>query len=453
MSKNSKELGEEPIANLLWKQSLPASIGILVMSLYTIIDTIFVGQYIGALAIGALTIVLPITFLVSVIGMSIGIGGSSIISRSLGAGDKEKADLSFGNMVLLCLSLSTFMILLFAFYNTEIIQFFGGKKELLEPSLLYFNILVFGVPFQAWAMMSNNVIRSEGNAKMAMLTMLIPALINIILDALFIAYFGWGIEGAALASVIAYICSAIYTLYYFASKRTELKFQLRNLILRIPIVKEIFSIGGVTLARQGIISVLAVVLNNSLVRYGGEFSVAIYGILNRIMFIANFPVLGITQGFLPIAGYNFGASKLDRVKKVIEVSIKYGTILAFGLFLLVLLLAPQLTRLFTDNTQLLIDAPFAIRVAFLATPFLTIQLIGSAYYQAIGKALPALFLSITKQGIFLIPLVLILPRFFGLNGIWYSFPIADIMTAGVSFWFIQRAKSKLDKALSVSSEV
>jgi len=453
MSKNSKELGEEPIAKLLWKQSLPASIGILVMSLYTIIDTIFVGQYIGALAIGALTIVLPITFLVSVIGMSIGVGGASIISRALGAGDKDKADLSFGNMVLMCLSLSTLIIVLFSFFNTEIIEFFGGKDKLLEPSLLYFNVLVFGVPFQAWAMMSNNVIRAEGNAKMAMLTMLIPAVINILLDAIFIAYLGWGIEGAALASVIAYICSAVYTVYYFASKRTELKFQFKNLILRIPIVKEIFSIGGVTLARQGIISVLAVVLNNSLVRYGGEFSVAIYGILNRIMFIANFPVLGITQGFLPIAGYNFGASKLDRVKKVIEVSIKYGTILAFGLFVLVLIFAPQLTRLFTDNADLLTDAPYAIRVAFLATPFLTIQLIGSAYYQAIGKALPALFLSITKQGIFLIPLVLILPIFYGINGVWYSFPIADIMTAGVSFWFIRRARSRLEKQLQEPVQV
>ena len=443
MRKHSEELGEAPITTLLVKQSVPAMIGIIVMSIYAMVDTIFVGQYVGALAIGAITVVFPITFLISAIGGAIGIGGASVISRALGAGNRAKAHHTFGNMAVLNIGLSVSIMFLFASLNEEIIQFFGGKGDLLEPSLVYFNILIYAVPFQAWAMMANNVIRAEGQAKIAMVSMFVPAFTNLILDAVFIIWLEWGIAGAAWASVFAYIGGGLFTFGYFLFKFSEIRFTWSGLLLKWELVKEIAAIGGVSLARQGTISVLTIVLNNTLYSYGGELSISIYGILQRIMFVSNSPILGITQGFLPIAGFNYGAQLWDRVKSVTRLSIRYGTLIALGLFTLVLIFAPQLTRMFTTDPTLLETAPSAIRIAYLATPLLTIQLIGAAYYQAIGKALPALLLTLCKQGFFLIPLILLLPPFFGVNGVWMSFPIADTMTATVSYIFLKKATKDL----------
>lgn len=185
-------------------------------------------------------------------------------------------------------------------------------------------------------------------------------------------------------------------------------------------------------------------LNNSLFNYGGEIGLSVYGIINRLMMFANFPVLGITQGFLPIAGFNYGAEKWDRVQEVIKKSILYGTLIAFGIFAGIYSFAEEIASLFTNNQELISKSSAVMVIIFLATPTLSIQLIGSAYYQSIGKALPALFLSLLKQGIFLIPLIFILPTYFGLNGIWYAFPIADVMTALINFLFLKKAVEKLN---------
>ena len=191
------------------------------------------------------------------------------------------------------------------------------------------------------------------------------------------------------------------------------------------------------------ISVLSVVLNNTLYGYGEEMSLAVYGIINRLMFFANFPVLGMVQGFLPIAGFNFGAKKFGRVREVILKSISWGTGISFIIFSFILFFAKDLSAIFTNEQEMINQTAPALIAVFLATPTLVMQLIGSAYYQSIGKALPALFLSLLKQGIFLIPLILILPRYFGLNGVWYSFPIADLGTAIINFFFLRYAYQKL----------
>lgn len=435
---NSRELGTEKISKLLVKMAVPASIGILVMSIYFIVDTIFVGRFVGTLGIAAITVVMPITFLISSIGMAIGIGGSSIISRALGANENSKAYQTFGNMVSLTFLLAFSLVVGGSFLAEPILQLFGANGAILEPAKAYFSIILIGVPFLAWAMMSNNVMRAEGEPRMAMFSMMIPAVVNLILDPIFIIWLDMGLEGAAWATSISYFLSAAFTCWFFLSGRSELRVSWNCLKLRLPVVKGIFSIGIVTLARQGTISLLTIVLNQSLFTYGGELAIAIFGIINRLMMFVNFPVLGITQGFLPIAGYNYGAQKWDRVKETIRFSIRSGTIIAFGLFLFIVLFAKQLVGIFTQDPELLGDTPYALRMAFLATPLITVQLISSAYFQAIGKAVPALLLTLTKQGFFLIPLVLILPLFFGLDGIWYAFPIADIMAAAITYWYLRK---------------
>ena len=437
MTATADTLGTQKISTLLIKQALPASIGILVMSLNMIVDTIFVGQWIGSLAIAAITVVLPIVFLISSLGMGIGIGGSSIISRALGAKAAEKAYLTFGNQIFLTLVLSILFVLVGILFNEPLLLLFGANGDILVPATSYFNVVLYGVPFLAFAMMGNPVIRAEGKPKFAMYAMIIPAISNILLDIVFIKFLGLGMFGAGLATSISYAACGLFIFGFFLSKKSELSILAKNFILSFSIVKEIVQLGGVTVARQGTISVLMIVLNATLFTYGGENAIAVYGIINRVMMFALFPVLGVTQGFLPIAGYNIGAKNNDSVRKVIKMAIIYGSAVASLIFLGIICFPEAIARLFTSDVALIEETPKALLYVFLATPVITAQLIGSAYFQAAGKALPALALTLLKQGVFLIPLVYILPKFFGLNGVWFSFPVADVLATLVTLLFLR----------------
>jgi len=440
MSDQSNIFGTESIGKLLRKQAIPASIGILIMSIYSIIDTIFVGRYVGQMGIGAITVIMPITFLISSLGMAIGVGGASIMSRALGAGDSEKAYSTFGNQVMLTVILSVISVVIGYVFLDEVIGLFGAKGEIIPPAKEYFTITLLGVPFLAWAMMSNHIIRAEGYPKIAMYTLIIPAIVNLILDPIFIVYFEWGMSGAAWATTISYIGSATFTTLFFTVGKSKMRLKMSALIFKADIVKEIAKLGSITFIRQGTISILAIVLNNSLYFYGGEMGINIYGIINRVMFFAVFPVLGITQGTLPIIGYNYGAKNTDRVNEIISLSMKTATFIAFLIFVAIMFFAPEIVSVFTTNEELIALTAPALRISFAATPLIAINLIGSGYFQSIGKATPALLLTLTKQGFFLIPLILILPTFMGLDGAWLAFPIADTGAALVTYYFFKKHK-------------
>ena len=442
MTKLANTLGTEQISKLLIKQAVPATIGILVMSLNMIVDTIFVGHWIGVLAIAAITVVLPIAFLISSIGMGIGIGGSSIISRALGANNSEKAFLTFGNQICLTLILAVVFVTLGIFFSVPILNLFGAKGAILPIASEYFGVIIYGVPFLAFAMMGNPVIRAEGKPKFAMYAMMVPAVINVLLDILFIKVFDWGMWGAGLATSISYASCGLYILYFFLSSKSELKIIPKNFRLNVNIIKEIFALGGITIIRQGAVSVLMIVLNYSLFKYGSEISIAVFGIINRIMMFVLSPVLGVTQGFLPVAGFNIGAEKNDRVKETIKTSIYFGTILGTIIFIGIIIFKEEVIWIFTNDATLLENTPNAMLVVFLATPIITMQLIGSAYFQAAGKALPALILTLLKQGIFLIPLAYILPKYYGVYGVWWSFPIADVMSTLITVLVLKREVTK-----------
>lgn len=448
----SKALGIEKISTLLIRQSIPAAMGVLVLSIYNLVDTIFVGNYVGPLGIAAVTVSMPLTFFMSSVGMAIGIGGASIISRALGSGKEEKASLTFGNMIGMTLTAAAMFVIISSIYIKEVLIMFGGKGDIMEYALQYFGIVLIGIPFLAWAMMSNNVIRAEGKPKFAMLVMMIPAISNIILDAVFIVWLEWGIIGAAWATTISYILSALYALGFFVFRQSELQFTWKHLRIDLGIAREITSLGGVTLARQGTISLLILVLNHTLFRYGGEVSIAVYGIISRMIMFALFPVMGLVQGFVPIAGYNYGAEYWERVKEVVNTAIKYGVALSFVIFLSILFGADTMVRVFSQDAEILSETPYAMRIAFLATPLIAVQLIGASYFQAIGKPGPALILSLSKQGFFLIPLVLIMPLFFGLDGVWVSFPIADLSSTLVTWLYLRREiQQRLDPLIAVQA--
>ncbi|TMM31259.1 MATE family efflux transporter [Polaribacter aestuariivivens] len=442
MAKLANELGTEKISKLLIKQAVPATIGILVMSLNMIIDTIFVGQWIGVLAIAAITVVLPIAFLISSIGMGIGIGGSSIISRALGAENSEKAFLTFGNQICLTVILAILFVTLGNVFSVPILNLFGAKGDILPIASEYFGVIIWGVPFLAFAMMGNPTIRAEGKPKFAMYAMMIPAVLNILLDIVFIKVFDWGMWGAGLATSIAYASCGLYILYFFLSSKSELKIIPKNFKLDFKIVREIVELGGVSVVRQGAISVLMIVLNYSLFTYGGEISIAVFGIINRVMMFALSPVLGVSQGFLPVAGFNIGAAKNDRVKETIKKSIYFGSIIGTIIFIGIVIFKEQIIWVFTNDATLLEKTPNAMLVVFLVTPIVTMQLIGSAYFQAAGKSVPALFLTLLKQGIFLIPLAYFLPMYYGVNGVWWSFPIADTLSTIITVIVLKREVDK-----------
>jgi len=431
-------LGTQSIGSLLIKQAVPASIGILVMSLNVLVDTIFVGQWIGSVAIAAINVVLPVSFFVAALGMSIGIGGSSILSRALGQKNQDKALQTFGNQITLTFVLITTLVGFCLYYTDSIVTAFGGRGLIFEPAKIYYTVLLWGVLFLGFSMMGNNVIRAEGQPKFAMWAMLIPSVSNLVLDVVFIKFLNMGMFGAALATTASYFLCFVYILWFFLSKHSALKINWTHFGLKLPIVKEISSLGFVTLSRQAIVSVTYLLMNTILFDLGGEDSVTAYAIVGRMLMFALFPIFGITQGFLPIAGYNYGALHYDRVKETIYTALKYASILATVIFVLLMAFPDAITRMFTDNQAVLEQTPSAMRWVFAATPIIAIQLIGAAYFQAVGKATPALLLTLSRQGFFFIPLVLILPICLGTTGVWMAFPISDVLSTLLTGWFLNR---------------
>jgi putative MATE family efflux protein len=437
MAVSAAELGTEDIKRLLIKQAAPASIGILFMSVNILVDTIFVGQWIGSLAIAAITVVLPITFFISSLGMAIGIGGGSVLSRALGAKNPEKAKVTFANQIMMTFFLASIFVLLGIFFSADMLLLFGAKGPIIKPATEFFTPIIISVPFLALCMMGNNIIRAEGKAKFAMVAMIIPAFVNIILDIIFIKVMGLGMFGAALATSISYFMCFLFVLWFFVYK-SELRLKARHFKLQLTIIKEITELSFVTFSRQGVVSILAIILNHTLYSYGGEHSIAVYGIISRMLMFALFPILGITQGFIPIAGYNHGAQNYERVKESIQISIKYAALLASLIFVFILYYATPIVSVFTTDPKVIAETPDALRWVFAASPIIAIQLIGAAYFQAAGNAKKALLLTLSKQGFFLIPLVLLLPNFFGIFGVWVAFPIADVLSTLLTGYFLRK---------------
>ena len=453
MAGKSTRLGTEPISKLLVQQAVPASIGILVMSLNMIVDTIFVGRWIGSLAISAITVVVQPTFFIAAIGLALGIGGSSVLSRALGAGNHAKALKVFGNQITLTFFISGTLAVIGLIFQNGLIEFFGADDSFKDIALTYYRIVLYGIVMLSMCMMGNNVIRAEGKPKFAMYAMLLPAIGNIIMDYILIKIFDMGMEGAAWATFISYAICLAFILWFFIFK-SELRLRWTSLVLQNKLVKEIAGLSFVTFSRQAVIAVLGVLLINVLIKYGDALDVASYGIISRMLMFALFPIIGVNQGFLPIAGYNYGAKKFSRVRESINTSIKYSLVLAIIVFTIIMIFPSEIVSVFLSNSknldaqtlanneEILKRTPSALRWVFALTPVIIIQLIGTSYFQAIGKAVPALLLSLTKQGFFLIPLLLILPPFLGVFGVWVSFPIADFLATSVTGYYLNKAVKK-----------
>ena len=443
--KNNHILADDNIGKLLFRLSAPATLGMFVMALYNVVDTIFIGHSVGKLGIAGISIVFPFQMFVMAIGQTLGIGGASLISRSLGAGNIEKAEKTLGNVIFSVVIFGISLAIFGSFFIDKILLVFGATETILPYAREYMQIILFGTILFTFLMSSNNIIRSEGKAKVAMGTMIISAVLNIILDPIFIFSFKMGVRGAAIATVIAQFISVIYIVFFFCSGKSVLKFKLINLKFNIPILKEVFVIGASAFARQSAQSFLIIVLNNSLGLYGGDISIAVFGVVSKLIRFIIMPIFGIAQGLQPIAGFNYGAKQYGKAWKALKLALFSGVTISTLGSLLVISIPGTLMKIFTNDTLLINEGVHSLKIFILAFPLVGFQVVGATVFQAFGKAIPALFLSLSRQILFLIPLILILPGFFHLDGIWFAFPVSDVLATIVTLMMLYREKKRFNK--------
>ncbi len=430
--KSSRALGEERIGPLLFRLSVPATVGMLAMALYNVVDTIFIGRGLGSMAIAGVSIVMPIQMLIFSLSQTLGLGAASIISRRLGAKDLAGAQNAFGNVLLLNIMVSSLIVLVGYLFTDGLLFVFGAQGKIIPFAHDYFVYILIGTPFLMFDMIFNNINRAEGNIKIAMITMIMAACLNMVFDPIFIFGLKLGVKGAAIASVLSQFLTMLFLIYFFYSGRSLLTFQWQYFKPNFKVMKEILAIGASSFARHGAASVLAAILNHSLFTFGGEIAVAVYGIINRILRMTFMPLFGLVQAYLPITGYNYGAKNYARVRQTVQLTLKYATLTLIGIFIFLMFLAESIFSIFNNDPALIKEGAHALRLIILLTPIIGFQMIGAGYFQALGKALPAFILAIARQILFLLPLIFILPHFFKLNGIWLAFPVADILAVGVT---------------------
>jgi len=439
----SNVLDEKNMLKLLIKLSLPAMTGMFVMALYNIVDTIFVGQGVGSLGIAGLTIVFPFQMIIMSIGISFGVGTASVVSRSLGAKNARRAEDSLGTSYISAFILTSILTIFSYIFLDKLLHLFGTTATILPYSKSYLSIILVGNIPIIFSMIGNNIIRAEGNAKMAMFSMIIGAVFNIILDPLLIFYFKMGVSGAALASVISQFIQLGFVIYFFSSGKSILHFKLKSFLIKLNILNEIVSIGFSSFARLVAGSLVFILMNNAIGKYGNDYSIAIFGIVIRFTRFVLMPIFGIAQGFQPIAGYNFGANRIPKIIEVTKIAVISSTVVITFSIIISEIFPEVILSLFSKDPILISSGAAVLRIMIAALPIVGFQVIGTTLFQALGKAFPAIILSMSRQILILIPLVLILPRFYGVMGIWYSDPIADIASAIITFLFFKNLMNQL----------
>jgi putative MATE family efflux protein len=442
---NNELLRTESIGKLLFRFSLPAIVGMMVNALYNVVDRMYIG-WIGPLAMTGIGLSLPLMVLIMGFAMLVGIGAGSRISIRLGQNRKEDAEKILGNaFTLLFLIMSTVMIIGLTF-KTDLLYLFGASEATIGYSSDYLTIILYGAIFQGIGFGLTGVMRSEGNPKKAMYTTLIAALTNIVLDPILIFSFGLGIKGAAIATIFSQFISMMLVFHHFTIGKSNLKLHKKNLKLDMTIIISILSIGLSPFLMQVAASLVSVVTNNALKATGGDMAIGAMTVINAIVLFFMMPIFGINQGTQPIIGYNYGAKAYGRVKQALKLAIIAGTTISTFGFIMTQFLTVPLIKIFNSDPELLAIATKGMRIFLIMLPVIGFQIISANYFQAVGKAPKAIFLSMLRQVIVLIPLLLILPKFFGLTGVWYAGPIADLTASLMTAFFLFKEMRHLDES-------
>jgi putative MATE family efflux protein len=440
LKQQSERLGIDPIGKLLSDLTIPATVGMLAMALHSVIDAIYIGRGVGAIGVAAVAITFPLSMLVMAISGAIGIGGASVISRALGSNQFSKANQAFGSVLMMIVIVGVTGVLLGLTFLTPLLKLFAASETIMPLSSAYLGIILYGTIFFSFSFAVNNIVRAEGNAKVAMATMVISSFLNIILTPIFMFALNLGMSGAAYGTIMAQGLTSLYLLYYFYAGKSSLSIVIKNFTLNLKLVKEILTVGASAFVRQGAGSIMLIIANHMLVFHGGDMAIAVLGIIHRIMMFTLMPIMGIVQGMMPLVGFNFGARKKLRVRESITLSMKVATLIATTGFLLVMLFPGLLIQIFTDDPALIAMGKSALRIMFAMAFTVGLQLVAGGVFQALGKAKEAFVISMARQILFLIPLLLLLPPLIGLNGVWLAFPLADLFSFALTVWLIFRFK-------------
>lgn len=450
-----EEMVNGSISGLLLKFSLPAIVGMLVHALYNVVDSIFVGRGVGELALAGITVSFPIVIILMACVMLIGMGATTLISIRLGEQKKGEAEQIVGNALALFFFIGLALTILGLIYIKPLLILFGASVNVLPYAVDYLRIILMGSVLMALGVGMNNFIRAEGNPKTAMYTMIIGSVTNVVLDYIFIFIFHWGIKGAAFATVISYGVTSTWVLYYFLSGKSLIKIRLKNLKPRASVVQGIAIIGFPAFAMQITSSVQNMILNRSLGYYGGDLALATIGILMSIATLLVMPVIGISQGAQPIIGFNYGARRIGRVIGTLKLAVIWATVIVTIGFLISRLWPTQMIMLFNRNPELVNMGTHAMFIFFIFFPLVGLQIISSGYFQAMGKPVQATILTLSRQIIIFIPLLLIVPRYWGLDGIWWAGAFSDIgafLLTGIWLWFEVKHLNKV-RAKSIKTTV
>ncbi len=446
MKEQSQRLGTQPIPKLLANLSIPAMIGMFVMALYNVVDTLFIARGVGILGVSGVSIGFPVMMIMMAVAAAVGIGGASVISRRLGESKPEEANQVFGNVLFTILIISVFGFISAFTVLEPLLKLFGATENILPYAKDYLFPILLGTLFFSFAFTTNNIIRSEGNSRFAMITMIIPAVLNIILDPIFIFGLDMGVKGASVATVISQGTVSVVVLYYFLSGKSSLKIKLPFLRPHLKVLKEVITIGMPAFIRQVSGSGMMIAINFMLIKFGGEFEVGVFGIVQKLSMFTIMPMIGVLQGMQPIIGYNYGANNYDRLKETILLGMKIVTIISFGIFAIMMIFPEGLMHIFTGDASTIEAGAYAMRIMFALAMLIGVQVVSGGLYQALGMAKPAMILSMARQVLFLIPLVLILPYFFGVTGVWLAFPLADLMAFLLSIIFLYKDRDLFFKS-------
>ncbi len=419
----------ENIGSLLWKFSWPAIIGMLSNALYNIVDRIFVGRGVGSLAIAATTVAFPVMLIFLAVSLLIGVGSTALISIRLGEKKKEEAEKIAAHGMALLIILPLLISAVYFLFPEPILKLFGASQEVLPYARDFTHIIVLGSVFGSLTMGMNNFIRAEGNPVMAMSTQVLGAIINGILNYIFIFKLGLGIKGSALATVLGQMFGTVWVLGYYFTGRSLVKLRLKNFKLELPVLISIMSIGFAPFAMQLASTVQQAILNKSTAAYGGDLALSAIGILMSVITLLFMPILGISQGAQPLIGFNYGARRFERVKETFKKAVIAASAISMVGYLIIQIWPAQIVSVFSKgDTELTRLASEAMVVYFAMVFIIGFQIVGSHYFQAVGKAVQASILSLSRQVLLFIPLLLILPHYWGVNGIWRAAPIADAIS-------------------------
>ncbi|CEJ73995.1 drug/sodium antiporter [[Clostridium] sordellii] len=452
---NEQILGTQSIPKLLLKYSVPAIIGMMVNALYNVVDRIFIGNIPGAgpLAITGVGICLPIMTIILAFSMLVGIGATTNISIKLGQGKRDEAEKIIGNSITLAIVIGFIITILGILFCEPILRVFGASDSTLPYAKDFIYIILGGTIFSMLGYTLNTTIRGDGNPKLSAIIMIVGCLTNIILDAVLIFVFHLGIKGAAIATVIAQLVTAVWGLSYYVKGKSNLKFKKSSLRLDKNLVKPVFAIGSAPFAMQLATSLVQVISNNALKTYGGDLAIGAMATVSSIALMISMPIFGLNQGAQPIIGFNFGAAKYDRANKAFKLSAIVAVIIMTTGWLLIQTVPQLIVGMFNRDPKLMEMSVTGARIYLLMLPIIGISITGSNYIQSIGKAKTAIILSLLRQVIILIPMILILPKFLGLDGVWYAQPVSDFLATVITIIILYREFKSQQKVNREEQEV